>query len=182
MWPAMWMLPKDSVYGAWPLSGTYFLFMTEILIIESLSRWDWYRWIAREWTPIYSSVSPFSLHHFIFWLPKPPNSGSNYVQGSLNWGPAPNLNGVSKTYSWWSEKRKSFASGFHTYALEWTPDFLYVLSDIIRCGFLTTCEICFRYHSQTHLRRHEAAYSPWHAFQPAVFWAWRFPWCRVQRL
>jgi hypothetical protein len=23
LWPAMWMLPVDSVYGAWPLSGDY---------------------------------------------------------------------------------------------------------------------------------------------------------------
>ena len=28
LWPAMWMLPKDNVYGAWPLSG-------EIDIVES---------------------------------------------------------------------------------------------------------------------------------------------------
>jgi hypothetical protein len=53
-------------------------------------------------------------------------SGSNFVQGSLNWGPAPNLNGVSHSYSWWTDKRRSFASDFHTYALEWTEDFMYV--------------------------------------------------------
>jgi hypothetical protein len=58
-------------------------------------------------------------------LPSP--SGSNYVQGSLNWGPAPNLNGVSKSYSWWTERRRGFNQDFRTYALEWTPDFLYVL-------------------------------------------------------
>ena len=52
------------------------------------------------------------------------NSGSNFVQGALNWGPTTYLNGVLKSYSWWSEKRQSFASGFHTYVLEWTQDFL----------------------------------------------------------
>lgn len=55
--------------------------------------------------------------------------GSNYVQGSLNWGPTSYLNGISKSYSWWSEKRTSFASGFHTYALEWTQDFLRIYVD-----------------------------------------------------
>ncbi|KAF5378367.1 hypothetical protein D9615_008740 [Tricholomella constricta] len=55
--------------------------------------------------------------------------GSNYVQGSLNWGPAPNLNGVSKTYSWWTDKRKKFSDDFHTYALEWTEDFLRIYVD-----------------------------------------------------
>ncbi|KAF8065368.1 concanavalin A-like lectin/glucanase domain-containing protein [Lyophyllum atratum] len=55
--------------------------------------------------------------------------GANYVQGSLNWGPAPNLNGVSKSYSWWTDKRKKFSEGFHTYALEWTEDFLRIYVD-----------------------------------------------------
>jgi len=55
--------------------------------------------------------------------------GSNYVpsQGSLNlnWGPTSHLDGVSKSYSWWTENRTSFASDFHTswYVLEWTQDF-----------------------------------------------------------
>ncbi|KAF9053306.1 ectomycorrhiza-upregulated GH16 glucan endo-1,3-beta-glucosidase precursor [Panaeolus papilionaceus] len=93
LWPAIWMLPKDEVYGPWPRSG-------EIDIVES--RGNGIRYTAR---------------------------GSNYVQGSLNWGPTPELNGVSKSYSWWTEKRKSFASGFHTYALEWTPDFLRIYVD-----------------------------------------------------
>jgi hypothetical protein len=51
-------------------------------------------------------------------------SGSNYVQGSLNWGPASFLNGVSKSYSWWEQRRKSFGGDFHTYALEWTDKWL----------------------------------------------------------
>jgi len=55
--------------------------------------------------------------------------GSNYVQGSLNWGPTAELNSVSKTYSWWSDRRKSFGSEFHTYALEWTDKFLRVYVD-----------------------------------------------------
>ncbi|KAF8891406.1 ectomycorrhiza-upregulated GH16 glucan endo-1,3-beta-glucosidase precursor [Infundibulicybe gibba] len=88
LWPAIWMLPTDNVYGPWPLSG-------EIDIVES--RGNGIRYTAH---------------------------GSNYVQGSLNWGPAQNLNGVSKSYSWWTDRRKSFADDFHTYVLEWTPDFL----------------------------------------------------------
>ena len=56
--------------------------------------------------------------------------GSNFVQGSLNWGISKQLNGVSKTYSWWTQRRKSFSSEFHTYALEWTEDFLCVSSSI----------------------------------------------------
>ncbi|KDR73819.1 hypothetical protein GALMADRAFT_125114 [Galerina marginata CBS 339.88] len=93
MWPAIWMLPKDEVYGPWPLSG-------EIDMVESRG-----------------NGLKYTAH------------GSNYVQGALNWGPAPSLNGVSKSYSWWTDKRKSFAADFHTYALEWTPEFLRIYVD-----------------------------------------------------
>lgn len=93
LWPAMWMMPKDSVYGPWPMSG-------EIDIVES--RGNSIRYTAQ---------------------------GSNYVQGSLNWGPAPGLNGVDKSHSWWSDKRKSFGDDFHTYVLEWTPKFLRIFVD-----------------------------------------------------
>ena len=50
--------------------------------------------------------------------------GTNYVRGSLNWGPLTWLNAVSKTYGWWSVRRSTYADKFHTYALEWTEDFL----------------------------------------------------------
>ncbi|KXN83003.1 Beta-1,3-glucan-binding protein [Leucoagaricus sp. SymC.cos] len=58
-----------------------------------------------------------------------PEQGSNYVRGSLNWGPAPFLNRVWKTYGWWNERRSSYADDFHTYALEWTEDFIRIYVD-----------------------------------------------------
>jgi len=95
MWPAIWMLPTNSTYGAWPMSG-------EIDIVES--RGNGPRYTAR---------------------------GSNYVQGSLNFGPipGPSLDGASHAYSWWSERRSQFNTGFHTYALEWTDTFMRVYVD-----------------------------------------------------
>ncbi|KAK2464535.1 hypothetical protein APHAL10511_003442 [Amanita phalloides] len=93
LWPAIWMLPVDSLYGPWPRSG-------EIDMVES--RGNGIRYTAR---------------------------GSNYVQGSLNWGPTTALNSVSKTYSWWSDRRKSFGSEFHTYTMEWTEKFLRIYVD-----------------------------------------------------
>jgi hypothetical protein len=50
--------------------------------------------------------------------------GSNYVRGSLNWGPASFLNRVWMTYGWWTQRRTSYGDDFHTYALEWTEDFM----------------------------------------------------------
>ncbi|KAH8835948.1 ectomycorrhiza-upregulated GH16 glucan endo-1,3-beta-glucosidase precursor [Flagelloscypha sp. PMI_526] len=61
--------------------------------------------------------------------PRYTNRGSNYVQGSLNWGPSVEYNSVAKTYSWWSDKRHSFADDFHTYVLEWTETFMRIYVD-----------------------------------------------------
>ncbi|KAH9979495.1 glycoside hydrolase family 16 protein [Lactifluus volemus] len=55
--------------------------------------------------------------------------GINYVRGSLNWGPLTWLNAVSKTFGWWTMRRSTYADSFHTYALEWTQDFLRVYVD-----------------------------------------------------
>ncbi|KAF8824735.1 hypothetical protein HHX47_DHR7000447 [Lentinula edodes] len=56
-------------------------------------------------------------------------NGANFVQGALNWGPSPQLNSVSKSYSWWSNKRVPFSNDFHTYALEWTTSFIRIYVD-----------------------------------------------------
>ncbi|OBZ73352.1 Beta-1,3-glucan-binding protein [Grifola frondosa] len=55
--------------------------------------------------------------------------GDNYVRGSLNWGLFPWLNGVSKTFGWWTNRRKTFADDFHIYSLEWTPQFIRIYVD-----------------------------------------------------
>ncbi|KAJ7898680.1 concanavalin A-like lectin/glucanase domain-containing protein [Mycena olivaceomarginata] len=93
LWPAIWMLPVDSVYGGWPLSG-------EIDIME-----------ARGNGPSYNK------------------QGINYVRSSLNWGPATFLNAVAKTYGWWVRRRGRYDDGFHTYALEWSEDFIRMYVD-----------------------------------------------------
>ncbi|EIM84966.1 glycoside hydrolase family 16 protein [Stereum hirsutum FP-91666 SS1] len=61
--------------------------------------------------------------------PSYPAQGTNYVRGSLNWGPVTWLNAVSKTFGWWTVRRASFDQGFHTYALEWTDKFLRIYVD-----------------------------------------------------
>ncbi|EED84213.1 hypothetical protein POSPLDRAFT_122634 [Postia placenta Mad-698-R] len=55
--------------------------------------------------------------------------GRNVVRASLNWGPLSFLNGVAKTYGWWSDRRSTYADGFHTYAVEWTPTFIRMYVD-----------------------------------------------------
>ncbi|EJF59429.1 concanavalin A-like lectin/glucanase [Dichomitus squalens] len=93
LWPALWMLPVNDVYGPWPRSG-------EIDIME-----------ARGNGPEYQA------------------QGIDYVRGSLNWGPFSWLNGVSKTFGWWTNRRKTFADGFHSYVLEWDEQFMRIYVD-----------------------------------------------------
>ncbi|KAI0946598.1 hypothetical protein AcW1_010027 [Taiwanofungus camphoratus] len=53
--------------------------------------------------------------------------GSNYVRASLNYGVLDTVQ--THLFGWWSEKRSSFADGFHTYALEWTEDWMRLYVD-----------------------------------------------------
>ena len=67
-----------------------------------------------------------------------PPRGVDYIRGSLNWGPFTWLNGVGKTFGWWTNRRQTFADDFHTFAMEWSPEFirLYVDSRLTHTLFL----------------------------------------------
>ncbi|GJJ11703.1 hypothetical protein Clacol_005939 [Clathrus columnatus] len=58
-----------------------------------------------------------------------PASGQNFIRSSLNWGPTVTLNREFKTIGFWSDRRTSYAKGFHTYTLEWTSDYVRVYVD-----------------------------------------------------
>ena len=60
---------------------------------------------------------------------RPHPRGIDYVRGSLNWGPFSWLNGVSKTFGWWTNRRRTFADGFHSYVLEWDARFMRIYVD-----------------------------------------------------
>ncbi|KAJ7678775.1 concanavalin A-like lectin/glucanase domain-containing protein [Mycena rosella] len=61
--------------------------------------------------------------------PSYPNRGANYVQSSLNWGPATFLDAVAKTHGWRMERRGQYDDAFHMYALEWSEDFIRMYVD-----------------------------------------------------
>lgn len=42
----------------------------------------------------------------------------------LQWGPETFVNSVAKTYGWWTDRRATYDTEFHTYALEWTDKFV----------------------------------------------------------
>ncbi|KAJ3009846.1 hypothetical protein NUW54_g2656 [Trametes sanguinea] len=108
------MLPVNDTYGAWPRSG-------EIDIMEA-------RGNSVEYKAQYGS-STYVVQERILIHILQSSRGIDYVRGSLNWGPFTWLNGVSKTFGWWTNRRKTFADGFHTYALEWSPEFIRIYVD-----------------------------------------------------
>lgn len=93
LWPAIWMLPRDNKYGAWPRSG-------EIDIMESR---------GNNWT--YAQ------------------GGNNIVSSTLHWGPNANND------AWWRNNVKrqalhtTYASGFHTFGLEWSEKYIFTYID-----------------------------------------------------
>jgi beta-glucanase (GH16 family) len=83
LWPAIWMMPKSSVYGGWPRSG-------EIDIMESRGNGG--------------------------------DNGVGTVSTTLHWGPAWDQNRFSLTHG--ERHGGDYSTGFHTYRLDWTQDYL----------------------------------------------------------
>ncbi|GAB0134961.1 hypothetical protein EsDP_00003313 [Epichloe bromicola] len=93
IWPAIWMMPEDSVYGPWPRSG-------EIDIMES-------RGNSRDY----------------------PEGGRNHYYGTLHWGPTAEKDGYWRTTQAKKLRRGDYSRGFHTYGIQWTPNYIYFYID-----------------------------------------------------
>lgn len=95
LWPAIWMLPNDNVYGAWPASG-------EIDILESRG----------------------NNHTYL-------NSqgGDNIASSALHWGPEPRYDAYEKTVNTKGASHTSWGSGFHTWGLEWSENYIFTYID-----------------------------------------------------
>ncbi|KAI0740036.1 concanavalin A-like lectin/glucanase [Earliella scabrosa] len=103
-------------------------------ISAKLPRGDWL-WPALWMLPVDERYGPWPRSGEIDIMeargngPEYKAQGVDYVRGSLNWGPFSWLNGVSKTFGWWTNRRKTFADDFHTYALEWNEEFMRIYVD-----------------------------------------------------
>lgn len=99
-----------------------------------LPRGDWL-WPAIWMLPVNNTYGPWPMSGEIDIMESRgngrdyPDQGIDYARGSLNWGPLPFLNAVSKTFGWWTQRRTDYGEAFHTYALEWTSDFLRIYVD-----------------------------------------------------
>ncbi len=56
--------------------------------------------------------------------PTYPAGGRNFVQSTLHWGPTSGLDRFWKTSGSITYSRTDFSNDFHTFGLEWTPDYM----------------------------------------------------------
>ena len=54
--------------------------------------------------------------------PSYPGQGVNFVRSSLNYGVLDSVR--THIFGWWSQKQSGYDQDFHTYAMEWTPDWM----------------------------------------------------------
>ncbi|KAH9475151.1 Beta-1,3-glucan-binding protein [Psilocybe cubensis] len=114
LWPAIWMLPVDNTYGPWPISGMFFLEVPPTSHIAPL---------------FINETREIDIMEARGNGPNYPFQGTNWVRGSLNWGPLTWLNAVSKTFGAWPLRRGTYDQGFHDYVLEWDQDFMRISVD-----------------------------------------------------
>ncbi|GLB41072.1 putative glycosyl hydrolases family 16 [Lyophyllum shimeji] len=100
LWPAVWMLPENNTYGAWPLSG-------EIDILESRGNSPTY---PAQGVNYVRSTLTYGLDKTLVPIA---------VQGGAQPEPL-----TKQLYGWYALKRTAFSSGFHTYAVEWDERFI----------------------------------------------------------
>jgi hypothetical protein len=124
--PCSWLRSFSRRINDASSSLTYFL-LGEIDIMEARGNGPSYpnQYVILSTIPFQSSHRLFPANCIITDLFNT-NRGSNYVRGSLNWGPLSWLNAVYKTFGWWSLRRGSYDQDFHSYVLEWDQDFMYV--------------------------------------------------------
>ncbi|KIW12162.1 hypothetical protein PV08_09437 [Exophiala spinifera] len=58
-----------------------------------------------------------------------PLSGNNIISSTLHWGPTMASDGWWRTYKKQKALHSTFADEFHTFGLEWTPDYMYTYLD-----------------------------------------------------
>jgi len=106
----------------------------KVEVRAKLPRGDWI-WPAIWMLPVENAYGPWPLSGEIDIMeargngPAYPFRGRNFVQGTLAWGPIEFLNRAWMTLGLWRLRHSTYADDFHTYSLEWTPEFIRIYVD-----------------------------------------------------
>lgn len=110
LWPAIWMLPKDNVYGEWPKSGE----------IDVSAKRCCFEASADPLSQIAEARGNNASYGF---------RGNNYVNSALHWGPTPKFDRYYWTQGWRNMRRATWAEDYHTFGMEWNENFLWTYVD-----------------------------------------------------
>ncbi|XP_035660280.1 beta-1,3-glucan-binding protein-like [Branchiostoma floridae] len=127
IWPAIWLLPRDNVYGGWPASGEIDI-MESRVFFSCLTQSLW----TRGMFCMHDSNSSFTFAH----------TGNRNLYGSwggsigvddmgstLHWGPRWPYNGYHLTTNSKHAKFGTYGSDFHKWVMTWTDTYLRVEVD-----------------------------------------------------
>merc|ERR1712154_294070 len=95
LWPAIWLLPAEKLYGNWPTPG-------EIDIMEARGN-----------------------EHYTDRVHKTVSKGTDYTHFAIHWGTRwdkaheRDVNG-----KYWLKDGTNFADTWHTYWMDWTEDYI----------------------------------------------------------
>lgn len=122
IWPAIWLLPKDSVYGAWPASG-------EIDIMESRGNAPGCAISQQAQFPSPDAGSGTPTHGTQS-QQQTCTVGRDTFGSTLHWGPDFFTNRYPQTTSSYTlPGGKSLSDDFHVYGMLWTNDSLITYID-----------------------------------------------------
>ncbi|KAL0574640.1 hypothetical protein V5O48_007336 [Marasmius crinis-equi] len=114
LWPAIWLMPQESKYGQWPLSGEIDV---RLLRLPSLGP-----------TPSLT-ITCSQIMESRGNSPSYPFEGVDYVRSSLNYGPLASLLTQLTSSVPIKRAKAGFAETFHTYTLEWSDKFMRMYID-----------------------------------------------------
>ncbi|KAG6117482.1 hypothetical protein E4U13_001043 [Claviceps humidiphila] len=106
----------------------------QVEVVAKLPKGDWI-WPAIWMMPEDSAYGPWPQSGEIDIMESRGNSrtysegGRNYYYGTLHWGPVKGMDGYYKTTMAKKLRRGDYSDGFHTYGMQWTPNYIYFYID-----------------------------------------------------
>jgi beta-glucanase (GH16 family) len=107
------MMPEEDVYGAWPRSGEIGTYAHVRTACETYT----------DFVRLPSDIAEFRGNSYEY------PEGRDFVSSTLHWGPSYQHDGYIATHGESFLRRSDFSTGFHTFGLEWTENYIFMYLD-----------------------------------------------------
>lgn len=114
--------------------NSYAIRYGKVQVVAKLPKGDWL-WPAIWMLPVNETYGPWPASGEIDILESRGNGraywpgGNNIASSALHWGPVPAFDGYSITNGGNAQPLGDYAAGYHTFGMEWTPDYLFTWID-----------------------------------------------------